>query len=167
MREVWCTLVWAFVVGEKKKKSIHSAGVYSEAVAKDWMVPQIKLIPPIPCQLMLLLFVYFLTVPALLLFPTVISHICICFPVETVLGLQRVLAGCYAASLPCCLLWRSFAMLFHPLPSYRRVPFELFKSGLGYCSVPLTTSTKPRLWFVGLGKEVKKTKRQFVMILVN
>ena len=31
-------------------------------------------------------------------FSTVIFHICICFPMEMVLGLQRLFAGCYSAS---------------------------------------------------------------------
>lgn len=50
------------------------------------------------------------------------------------------------------LLQLSFAMPFHPVPSYCLAPFELFKSGLLYCSIPFKTSTKPCLWFAGLVK---------------
>lgn len=50
---------------------------------------------------------------------------------------------------------RSFAMPFHPHPSYCRVSFELFKSGLGYCSVLFTTSTKHCLWFAWLVKRMR------------
>lgn len=45
------------------------------------------------------------------------------------------------------LLQHSFAMPFHPLPSYCRASFELFKSGLGYCSIPFKMFTKPCPWF--------------------
>lgn len=82
------------------KKSIRFAGTCSKADAKEWMLLQIKTFLLFSCQPMFLLFVYFLTVPAfILLFQAVIFHICIYFSVEMVLGLQRLFAGCYSASL--------------------------------------------------------------------
>lgn len=115
----------------------------TNAAAKDWKVPRITLISLIPWQPILWLFVYFLTVCELWLFPAVTFPICICFPVEKVLGLQRVFAAFYLSG---CLLCRF-------IPWHCSVPFELFRSGLGFCSVPFQTPTIPRLWSVWLGKE--------------
>lgn len=94
-------------------------------------------------------FVYFLTVPEfILLFPTVTFHIYILYCGN---GVQASEAVCWLLfSLSCCsLLQHSFAMPFHLLPSHCRAPFELFRSGLGYCSIPFKTSTKPCLFLQG------------------
>lgn len=56
---------------------------------------------------------------------------------------------------PRSLLQPSFDMPFHPLPSYCWAPFELYKSGLGYCSVPFKRSTKPCLCFAALVERMK------------
>lgn len=84
-------------------------------------------------------------------FQTVTFHICIYFPVEIVLGLQRLVCWLlFSLSLPHSLLQHSFAMPFHPLPSYCRAPFELFKSGLGYCSIPFNVhKTLPLVRWAG------------------
>lgn len=152
---------WGFIV--EGKKSIRFAGICSKADAKDWMLCWIKLLHRFSCQPMFLLFVYFLAVPEfILLFQPVIFHICIYFPVEMVLGLQRLFAGCYSTSLPRSLLQHSFAMPFHPLPSYRRAPFELFKAVLGYCSVLSKCPQNPAFGLQGWlqEREEKLTERK-------
>lgn len=141
-------LVWSFTVGGGG--SICFAGTCSKADTKDWMLPLIKPLHLFSFQPMFLLFVYFLTVPEfILLFSTVTFHICIYFPVEMVLGASEavcwLLFSLPLSLFPRSLLQHSFAMPFHPLPSYCWAPFELFKSGLGYCSISFKISAKPCL----------------------
>lgn len=84
---------------------------------------------------------------------------------ERVLGAsEAVFAGCYSVSPssstlppPHSLLRHSFAMPFHPLPSFCWAPFELFKSGLERCSIPFKWSTEPSLWIAWLGWRKEKS----------
>lgn len=71
-------------------------------------------------------------------------------------------AGCYSVSpssffSPHSLLQHSFAMPFHPLPSFCWAPFELFKSGLERCPIPFKRSTEPSLWIAWLGWREEKS----------
>ena len=117
-------------------------------------MPQNKLLHLFSCQPMFLLFVYFLTVPEfILLFQTVIFHICIYFTIEMVLGLQRLFAGCYSASLfPAHCSNTHLPCRFIPSPHTAEHCLSFFKAALGYCSIPFKVSTKPCLWFAGLVK---------------
>lgn len=80
-------------------------------------------------------------------------------------GLQRLFCWLlFSLSLfsttypPHSLLQHSFAMPFHPLPSFCWAPFELFKSGLERCSIPFKKvhKTQPLDCLAWLKKGKKK-----------
>ena len=105
--------------------SICSAGICSKSDTKEWILPQFEVLLLFSCQPMFL-FVFFLTVPKFILlflnrhisYLHMLSHGNGVGASEAVCWLLFSLSLSLSLPVPCSSLQHSFAMPFHPLPSY-------------------------------------------------